>query len=67
MDQLRASGSSQLPLAGFALASWSLAGLSFVVMTAANLVPRALSHHRWYRTTFDDYPPERRAIIPYVL
>ncbi len=52
---------------GFAIASWSPAALSFVVMTAANLVPRALSHHRWYREQFDDYPAERKAILPYVL
>ncbi|MEN8156476.1 MAG: hypothetical protein ABFS10_05970 [Bacteroidota bacterium] len=32
-----------------------------------NLVPRALSHHRWYRSTFPDYPLERNAIIPYIL
>ena len=52
---------------GFAVASWSPAALSFVVMTAANLVPRALSHHRWYRRNFADYPPERKAILPYLL
>lgn len=49
--------------AGWALATWSLAGLAFFVFTAANLVPRALSHHRWYRERFEDYPPGRRAII----
>ncbi len=52
---------------GWALATWSLAGLSFAAYTAANLVPRALAHHKWYREKFDDYPPERRAVIPYVL
>jgi 3-oxo-5-alpha-steroid 4-dehydrogenase 1 len=52
---------------GFAIASWSPAGLSFVVMTAANLVPRALSNHRWYQREFADYPPERKAILPWVL
>lgn len=53
--------------AGWALATWSLAGLAFAVYTAANLAPRALSHHAWYRGRFPDYPPERRALIPYVL
>ena len=52
---------------GFAVASWSPAGLSFVVMTAANLVPRALSNHRWYQREFADYPRERKAILPYLL
>ena len=52
---------------GWAIATWSLAGVSFAVYTAANLVPRALAHHRWYRETFPDYPPGRRAVIPYLL
>ena len=49
---------------GFALATWSLAGLAFAVWTIANLLPRAISNHRWYRTQFPDYPPERRRLIP---
>ena len=49
---------------GWALATWSLAGLMFAVWTAANLAPRALSHHRWYRESFVDYPPERKALLP---
>lgn len=52
---------------GWALATWSLAGLSFFVFTAGNLVPRALAHHRWYRRTFPDYPQERRALLPGLL
>jgi len=50
---------------GWALAAWSLAGLSFASWTIANLAPRALAHHRWYRETFPDYPPVRRAIVPW--
>lgn len=53
-----------LEWAGWALATWSMAGLAFFVFTAANLVPRAYSHHRWYRETFEDYPTDRRAVIP---
>ena len=52
---------------GWALATWSLAGLAFFAYTAANLVPRALSHHRWYREKFEDYPARRRALIPGML
>lgn len=52
---------------GWAVASWSLAGLAFAVFTTANLLPRALTHHRWYRETFADYPSERRAVIPFLL
>lgn len=52
---------------GWALATWSMAGLAFALFTTANLVPRALSHHRWYRTRFPDYPSRRRALIPFML
>lgn len=52
---------------GWAIATWSLGGLSFALWTFANLVPRAVAHHRWYRQTFDEYPPTRRAVIPFVL
>lgn len=51
---------------GWAVATWSLPGLAFAVYTAANLAPRAFAHHRWYRDTFADYPPERRALVPFV-
>lgn len=49
---------------GWALATWSLAGLAFAVWTTANLAPRALSHHRWYREHFAEYPAERKAVVP---
>jgi len=52
--------------AGWAVASWSLAGLAFAVYTAANLAPRAFAHHAWYRRQFADYPARRRALIPFV-
>ncbi len=52
---------------GFALMSWSLPGLAFAMWTAANLVPRALWRHRWYRERCPDYPPTRSALIPWVL
>ena len=51
---------------GWAVATWSLAGLVFAVWTAANLVPRARSHQRWYRDRFPDYPAKRKALIPLV-
>ena len=49
---------------GWAMMTWSLAGLSFAVWTAANLAPRAWAHHAWYRKYFAEYPPERRALLP---
>ena len=51
----------------WAMLIWSPAGLVFAVWTAANLVPRALAHQRWYRQTFPDYPSNRKAVIPFVL
>jgi 3-oxo-5-alpha-steroid 4-dehydrogenase 1 len=51
---------------GWAIATWSLAGLAFAVWTFGNLGPRARSHLRWYRKTFADYPPERKAILPFI-
>jgi len=52
---------------GFALMCWNLPALSFAVWTAANLIPRTLSHHAWYRKNFPDYPAGRRAVIPGLL
>ncbi len=51
---------------GWALATWSLPGLGFAVFTIANLVPRAWANRRWYLDTFDDYPRERKSVIPFV-
>lgn len=53
--------------AGFALMTWCMPTLSFFVWTLANLVPRALDHHKWYKSHFEDYPKNRKAIIPKVL
>jgi hypothetical protein len=52
---------------GFALMTWCLPSLSFFVWTFVNLVPRALDHHRWYRQYFENYPKERKAVLPYIL
>lgn len=49
---------------GWAMATWSIAGLAFAFWTAANLIPRAWSHHAWYKSNFPDYPQERRAFLP---
>lgn len=51
---------------GWAVATWSLAGWVFAIWTMANLAPRALANHRWYRENFEDYPADRRALIPYL-
>ena len=56
-----------LEWAGFALMCWSLPGLSFAIWTWANLIPRALWRHRWYHQQFENYPRNRRAVIPGLL
>jgi 3-oxo-5-alpha-steroid 4-dehydrogenase 1 len=51
---------------GWAVMTWSLAGLFFVVWTTANLLPRARANHRWYLEKFPDYPHDRKALFPFV-
>jgi 3-oxo-5-alpha-steroid 4-dehydrogenase 1 len=52
---------------GWSILTWSPAGVVFVLFTIANLFPRAISHHRWYKKTFPDYPKDRKAIVPFLL
>ena len=52
---------------GWAILTWSWAGLAFAVFTFCNLAPRAIANHRWYREHFPDYPAQRRILIPGVL
>ena len=51
---------------GFAVATWSPAAAVFAFWTIANLAPRAWSHHKWYRNYFDNYPEERKALVPFI-
>lgn len=52
---------------GWAIMGWCLPGFSFAIWTMANLIPRALDHQRWYHHRFNDYPVNRKAIIPKIL
>lgn len=52
---------------GFAVLCWSLPAFSFFIWTFCNLVPRALDHHKWYRKQFAAYPPDRKAVFPFLL
>jgi steroid 5-alpha-reductase/3-oxo-5-alpha-steroid 4-dehydrogenase 1 len=52
---------------GWAIATWSLAGFGFAIYTIANIGPRAMANHHWYRENFPDYPQRRKAVIPYLL
>lgn len=53
--------------AGWAIMTWSLPGLAFFVFTFANLLPRAVSSHKWYKSYFPDYPSDRKAVIPFLI
>ncbi len=49
---------------GWAVLTWTWAGLAFALFTFCNLVPRAIANHQWYKATFADYPPDRKVILP---
>ena len=51
---------------GFAVMTWSIPGFLFFFWTAFNLIPRAISHHKWYKSNFSDYPINRKAILPFI-
>jgi len=52
---------------GWAVMTWSWAGLVFAIWTFANLGPRADTHHNWYVRKFgDQYPRDRKRMIPFV-
>jgi len=55
-----------LSFTGFAIMTWNLGAVFVLAVTMANLVPRAVQTHKWFRKNFDDYPPERRAIVPFL-
>ncbi|GAB5356926.1 hypothetical protein AAMO2058_000330200 [Amorphochlora amoebiformis] len=46
---------------GFAIAQWSLVGFAFAFFTFSNIGPRGS-----YLRKFDDYPKNRRAVIPFL-
>lgn len=52
---------------GWALMTFSLPGLAFALFTFANLFPRAVASHQWYKNHFRNYPSERKAIIPFMV
>lgn len=52
---------------GWAVLTWSLPGLAFMIFTMANLVPRAHKHREWYRKTFGEkYPASRKRVFPFI-
>ena len=55
-----------LEWAGYALACWSLPAMAFALHTCLFLGTRAYNHHQFYLKTFEKYPKERKAFIPFV-
>jgi 3-oxo-5-alpha-steroid 4-dehydrogenase 1 len=51
---------------GFFIMTWSLPTFTFALWTFANLAPRAVAHHNWYKEKFSDYPAGRKAFIPFI-
>ncbi len=52
---------------GWAVFCWSLPALAFALFTFANLFPRAVANHKWYKKNFEEYPGNRKIFIPYIL
>ena len=52
---------------GWAILTFSVSGLVFLIWVIANLFPRAIAHHKWYKDKFENYPKERKAIIPGII
>jgi 3-oxo-5-alpha-steroid 4-dehydrogenase 1 len=52
---------------GWAIITWSVPGLAFFIFTFANLFPRAMTSHKWYKEKFPDYPSGRKAVIPFII
>ncbi|PIE04406.1 MAG: 3-oxo-5-alpha-steroid 4-dehydrogenase [Spirochaetales bacterium] len=52
---------------GWALLTWSVAGLAFAVFTFANVFPRALAGYKWYLSEFEDCPENWKAVIPGII
>lgn len=51
---------------GFALAGHSIHSSAFAISTTVVLTSRAVAHHKWYLTKFEDYPKNRKALIPFL-
>ncbi|XP_074755584.1 3-oxo-5-alpha-steroid 4-dehydrogenase 1 [Athene noctua] len=51
---------------GFALACCTTESLAFALCTLFILGSRAKQHHQWYLEKFEDYPKNRKTLIPFV-
>ena len=51
---------------GWALGTWSLAGLVWFLFSCGTFLPRSRHNHQWYKARFPNYPDERKALIPFL-
>jgi 3-oxo-5-alpha-steroid 4-dehydrogenase 1 len=52
---------------GWAIMTWSPAGLFIFSISCANLIPRAIASHKWYHEKFKgEYPTDRKILIPFL-
>ncbi|XP_029976781.1 3-oxo-5-alpha-steroid 4-dehydrogenase 1 isoform X2 [Salarias fasciatus] len=51
---------------GFAVAGHSIHSAAFAIFTTAVIANRAVAHHKWYLSKFEDYPKNRKALIPFL-
>ena len=53
---------------GFAICTWSLGAVFVLLISCANLIPRAFATHKWYLEKFpDEYPRDRKVLVPFVI
>ncbi|KAL4235530.1 hypothetical protein ACF0H5_003927 [Mactra antiquata] len=51
---------------GWTVATWSPAGLVWTLFGAATFIPRSWHNHKWYQQMFENYPSNRKALIPWI-
>ena len=52
---------------GFAIMTWSVPGFVYAAWVVIPLYAQAIGSHQWYLEKFkEQYPPERKAIIPFI-
>tara|TARA_Y100001936_G_scaffold36284_1_gene34405 strand:+ start:1275 stop:2024 length:750 start_codon:yes stop_codon:yes gene_type:complete len=51
---------------GWFIMTLSPAGLVFFIWTMANLIPRAKSNHEWSLENIENYPKDRKKVIPFI-
>lgn len=51
---------------GWAVMTWSVAGVVTWLLSEATFIPRSRQNHKWLRNQFLDYPTIRKGLIPFI-